>query len=245
MSFVNSYKLMQALVGRERIDAKALLADVDEDKVTRALKASKDGMPKVIRITFEPKVEKNMAKMQDKDKKKLRKLQLQLQSAPERALKNLLVLRRKYPNVPAIYNYIGSAYRLLDDDESEFRTVSETVERFPLYLFGKTSMAEYYLGHKDQRKVRELFQGKFEMWQQFPDVEFFHVSEVRSFFNVVGTYFARANNISRALFHYLVLRGIEPDHQSTFRVGNEIVIKELDNLTRRCSRNAGGRPRKK
>jgi hypothetical protein len=237
MSFVNRFKLLQTLMARESVDSKDLLSDVDQDKVMKALKASKDGLPKSIRMTFQPMEEKNLAKMQAKDKKKLRKLQLQLRSAPGKALKNLLLLRRKYPNVPAIYNYIGNAYHLLHDEENEFRTVSETIERFPWYLFGKTSLAEYYLEHKEQRKVRELFQGKFEMWQHFPEVETFHVSEVRSFFNVVGTYFARANNISRALFHYIVLREIDPDHLATKRVGNEIVAKEIDNLMRKSSRN--------
>ncbi|MDI6792756.1 MAG: hypothetical protein QME81_07825 [bacterium] len=133
-------------------------------------------------------------------------------------------------------NTIGIAYVYSHQEHKYFETILETTERFPEYLFGKTCLVEYYLNHHEHQKVPKILDGKFELWQHYPTVEMFHVSEVRSFFNVVGIYFARVNKIARALYHYSILADIDPDHPATKRVGDEIILKEIDHLSRKFSK---------
>jgi hypothetical protein len=91
-------------------------------------------------------------------------------------------------------------------------------------------MAEYYLDHNENNKVPEIFGGKFDLTLIHPTVDVFHVSEVRTFFSIVGIYFARMNNLVRALYHYSILTDIDPDHPATKKVGDEIILKEIDNV---------------
>jgi hypothetical protein len=236
MSYINQFTLIQTLMERKTPDSKTLLADVKREAVIRALKRSKGGLPKPITFTNAPMEEEQLALMPLCDKERLWDLYDRLRDAPEEVLPGLLRLRQHYPNVPAIYNYLGIAYIYSQQEEKYFETLLETTEKFPTYLFGKTSLAEYYLNHHNHRKVRDIFQGKFELWQHYPTVELFHVSEVRSFWSVVGVYFARINHLARALYHYCLLQDIVPDHPATKRVGDEILLKEIDHLNRTFSK---------
>jgi hypothetical protein len=244
MSYINQYKLIQTMVERRPPDSQQLLADVKRAAVLRALERSKDGVPRPVTFTNEPMEEEQLAKMPRRHKKRLWAIYDRVRETPREVIPELLKLRRQYPNVPVIYNYLGIAYISSGQEIRYLETLLETTARFPTYLFGKTSLAEYYLNHQQHRKVKEVFEGKFELWQHYPTTTIFHVSEVRSFFSVVGSYFARANNLARALYHYCILADVEPDHPATKRLGDEIILKEIDKLSRKMLRNTGKRGRR-
>jgi hypothetical protein len=245
MRYINQLKLIQTMMERKPPDLRVLLADVKHEAVIRALKRSKDGLPQPVTFTNEPMEEVHLAKMPQRDKERLWAIYEQVRETPKEVIPELLHLRQHYPDVPVIYNYLGIAYIYSGQETQYVQTVMETVERFPSYLFGKTSLAEYYLNHQEHRKVKEVFEGKFELWQHYPTVTVFHVSEVRSFFSVIGSYFARINNLARALYHYGILADIVPDHPATKRLGDEIVLKEIENLSRKISQNTRKRRKKR
>lgn len=236
-SYIDPTKLIRAMMGTEPVDAMMILSNAKREKVLRALERSKDGVPQPLALTNQRMEEENLSRMPRRDKKRLWAIYDRLNETPGEVISGLLALRRRYPEVPAIYNYLGIAYKASGREKRYVKTLLETVERFPDYLFGKTSLAEYYLDQEQNRKVREVFEGKFELRQHYPTTEVFHISEVRSFFSVVGTFFARVNNISRALYHYFILSDLEPDHPATRRVANEIVLKEMSNITSKIRRN--------
>jgi hypothetical protein len=245
MRYINQPKLIQTLIERKTPDSKTLLTDVNHEAVIRALKRSKDGLPKPVSFTSAAMEEENLAKMPLRDKERLWDIYDRVREAPSEVLPELLTLQRQYPDVPAIYNYIGLAYFYNHQDRKYFETLLETTERFPEYLFGKTSLAEYYLNNNEHHKVPKILDGKFELSLHYPTVDMFHVSEVRSFFSVVGTYFARVNNLARALYHYRVLTDIAPDHPATKKVGDEIILKEIDNLNRTFSKRRSRRKKRR
>ncbi len=245
MKYINQSKLLQTLMAQKTPDSKTLLADVDYEAVIQALKRSKNGLPKPVKYTTEQMEEEQRSKMSRRDKERLQNIYGRIQYTPKDVIPELLTLLQRYPNVPAIYNYLGIAYICNQQEDKHFELLFETTKRFPMYLFGKTSLAEYYLTHSEHRKVPEALDGKFELWQHYPTAEVFHVSEVRSFFCVTGSYFARANNFARALYLYHLLMDIVPDHPTAKRVGDEIILKEIDNINRVVSKNADKRNRKK
>jgi hypothetical protein len=240
MRYINQLKLIQTLIERKTPDSKTLLADVNYEAVIRALKRSKDGLPKPVRFTNAPMEEEYLAQVPLRDKEHLWNLYARVREVPEEVLPKLLTLQRQYPDVPAIYNYIGLAYFYSHQEREYFEVLLETTARFPEYLFGKTALAEYYLDHNESHKIPKILDGKFELCLHYPTVNLFHVSQVRSFFSVAGVYFARVNNLARALYHYGILTGIDPDHPATKKVGDEIILQEIDNwnhmISKRMSR---------
>jgi hypothetical protein len=106
-------------------------------------------------------------------------------------------------------------------------------DRFPGYLFGKISLAEFYLNEKQHRRIPEVLGRKFELRQHDPDAEVFHISEFKAFYGVVGRYFVRRGEINRALFHCLVLRNVLPDSWVTENLAKEIVSGELERMKKR------------
>ncbi len=245
MGYINQLKLIQTIVERKPPDSKALLADINHKTVVRDLKRSKDGLPTPITLTNAPMEEENLAKMPRRDKERLWRIYDRVREVPEEVLPKLLKLQRRYPDVPVIYNYIGLAYVYSHQEGKYFEVLFETVERFPEYLFGKTSLVEYHLNNDEHQKVPKVLDGKFELWQHYPTVDMFHISEVRSFFSVVGTYFARVNNLARALYHYHILTEIAPDHAATKKVGDEIILKEISNLRQTFPKKGGRRKRRR
>lgn len=228
MSYINHLKFTQAIFEQRPLDSKELLSDIRRDLIIKSLQRSKDGLPRAIQFTNAPIEEENLAKMPRRDKKRLWKLYEQIQENPQAVLPKLFELQTQYPDVPAIANYLSLAYRYNHQEELYLSTLLETYERFPDYLFGKTALAEYYLNQQEHRQVSNIFDRKFEIWQHCPDVKIFHVSEVRSFFSVVGTFFTKSNKIARALYYYCILADIDPNHHTTKRLGDEIIVREFD-----------------
>ena len=180
----------------------------------------------------------SLAKMSSRDKAYLYQLYCQVREEPLAIIPELLRLQAQYPHVPTIANYLSIAYIHSQQEERHLAILLDTRKRFPEYLFGKIGLAEYYLNHQEHTRVPQMLDRKFEIWQHCPNVDMFHVSEVRSFFSVVGVYFARCNQVARALYHYCMLTDIAPEHHATKRVGDEIVLKEMNKVTRRFSQRA-------
>ena len=229
------------MIQRKPLDSKRLLADVNRQEVTQALERSKAGLPKPIVVSNAPKEERRRSRMPRRDKERLLDIHERVQQCPQDVLAELLTLLELHPDVPAIYNCLAIAYASVDQKDKYFETLLETTRRFPDYLFGKTALAEYYLNQFQHRKVPQILDGKLELWQHYPKAEVFHVSEARAFLSVVGSYFARVNNIGRALYHYFVLTDIAPDHAAVKRVGDEIILKAVQNVNRMFFKKRGRR----
>ena len=231
---------MQEAMKGKKINAQKLLAEVNRNAVLKALKKSKDGLPKRFTWTDQPMEEENLAKMPDLDKVKLWEIYGRIQRFPEEAekeLPKLMELKEKHPNVPTIYNYISLIYGCNQQKEKHLENILETTRKFPDYLFGKTSLAEYHLMNGNLKGVSKALDRKFELYMHYPaGVKVFHVSEVRSFYAVTGIYYAKTNKLARALFCYFILNDVDPEHLATQRLGDAIILLELGKLKKMMSR---------
>jgi len=242
MNYINQFRLIEELVRGNKPNAKKLLSAVDRRAIDRALQKTKNGLPKSIVCTSEPIEEENLTRMPYRDKEKLWDIYDRLKERSEeveKELPRLIELRKQYPNVPSIYNYIGLVYDQSKQTEKFFDTLMETRRKFPDYLFGKTALAEYYLHQGKHQEIPKILDKKFEIYLDYPStVKVFHVSEVRAFYSIVGTYYARSKSMARALFCYFILNEVEPEYWATQKLGDEIISVEVAKLRQRIIKNA-------
>lgn len=237
MGHINYTKLLIAIMSKEPLDTKALLADVDRDAVIRAVEKSKAGLPQPIRATTQPMEEAELQKMSRVNRRLLDTVWDAIHTDPEKALTALRIMRKNYPKVPCLYNYLAIACHNSGRDEEERDVIYETIEKFPDYIFGKTMLAEYRLSKGAHQKIPEIFSGEvFDLGRLYPDRTVFHISEARAFMGVTGRYFARANKINRALFNYFNLLDLGSDHPAVKQLADEIINREIGKLVRRAGR---------
>ncbi len=250
MGYINRFQLIQVMLQHQPFDSTRLLATVNKHAVIRALQKTKDGVPKSFRYTNEPMEEEHLARMPQHDKEVLWELYDRITEVPDIVLPQLNRLHAQYPNVPCISNYLAAAYAYNRQDQQCFEMLCHTRDQFPDYLFGKISLAEYYVNHNDHRKVPGIFDRKFEIYHHYPtSIDLFHISEVRSFYSVVGRYFARSNKLARAIFCYFTVEEVAPDHWTLRQLGHDIVVKEIEHVSKDFAKHAPkkrtGRTRKR
>lgn len=241
MGYLTEEMVLKAYRDGTHEDPRALLADIDREAVYKAVQNSKDGLMLEMAFTTMPIEHPELQKMSPGDRRKLDEASPMAKTHPGKALPILMELLMEYPKVPAIYNYISTAYAFSGRNEDRLDVIQETIKRFPGYLFGKTALAEYYLETGNHREIPKIFDGQFDLRRLYPDVEVFHISEVRAFFSVMARYFARVGNISRALYYYFFMERLEPENPAIKVVAREIVRKEMDRLMRSRKKGAGKR----
>ena len=227
----------------EKPNSKELLSEVNRNKIEQTLSKSKDGLPHPFVCTNEPIEEKNLAKMPNKDKQLLFDLLDRLKTSrgeAEQVLPKLIKLRKKYPNVPTIYNYMCIAYANTNQLEKYYQTIIDTYKKFPDYLFGKTSAAEYCLNNDRYKEVPAIFDNKLEIYMHYPKtIKQFHVSEVRAFYSTIGRYYAKSKKTARAIFCYYITNQVDPEHWATQKLADEIILAEIGKLKNKIRRNLG------
>jgi tetratricopeptide (TPR) repeat protein len=210
-------------------DYEALMDNVDWDRVQREVAASrKEKLPKLL-ITNEPMEEENFAQLPESVKEQLQMLGKAVTQQPEFVLSQVEVLKKNYPDVPNIYSIEANACMLLGDVERHFKINKEAVEKFPDYIFAKIALAEYYLRKEMTDEIKELFQGKFHIHHHYSpsDDGFYHISEIRAFYSIIGMYYATIGKIAQALDCYSMLVKLEGKTASSGRLAQAVVMAEM------------------
>jgi len=240
MNYINQYKLIKAMQDCESgyLDRKELMSTVNRHQIMKRTEKTNPEILKTGRfnITEEPIEEENWSKMSKTEKKTILRLNEKIKKAKDldSVIRGLESYKTKYPNVPTIYNYLGIAYERTNQLKKYYKTLIETKEKFPDYIFGKISLAEYYLSDKKFKKIPDLFDNKFEITQHFPGgTDAFHISAVRGFYYITGRYFVKVGKIEMAYKSYFLLSELDNDHLTTEILGQEIIGYELSGLKRK------------
>lgn len=237
MIYINKYDLIKAVSAKkgESLNHRQLISTVDRNQIIKKIHKTNPELKKNEKfyITEAPVEERNWSLLKKNEKKKILKLNNKLKKSLNlnNVIKKLIKYKSIYPNVPTIYNYLGIAYERTNQTQKYYDTLIETTEKFPDYLFGKISLAEYYLNSQDYKKISDLFDNKFEITQHFPvETDVFHISAVRGFYYVTGRYFVHIGKIERAYKSYFLLTDLDVNHITTEILGKEIVAYELQEL---------------
>jgi tetratricopeptide (TPR) repeat protein len=243
MNYINQFKLIQAMVAHQggRLDYKELLPTVNRHHIMKSIEKTNPELSGIdsFFITEETMEEENWSKLPKKEKRAISRLNEKIKKSEdlETVIKDLGNYRLKYPDVPVICNYLAIAYERADQLKKYLEVLFETRKKYPDYIFGKISLAEYYLSIKRFRKIPDVLDNKFEITQHFPvGTEIFHISVVRSFYYITGRYFAKAGKIELAYKAYFLLSELDINHLTTEILGQDIIASELIGLRRKMSR---------
>ena len=240
MNYIHTSELVKAIYLGGPPNERKLLLTADRELISRKIRKLKTifNRPENLLITEEPMQEENWSKVPENDKASINKLSQKLKKGNTNVLDELLEFKRKYPNVPALNNYLGICYQQKNEQEKYVSILFETVKEFPNYLFGKTALAEYYLITGEFDKIPAILKNKFALSQHFPPgTKVFHISAVRSFYFVIGKYFVRSGIIELAYKSYYLISDLDPTHIMAKVLGREIVEYEIQELNKEFAKN--------
>ena len=185
-------------------------------------------------VTREPIEEENWAKLPAAVKEEITNIFYSLNISAKKnylkeTLNKLLAYQADYPKVPGIYNYLCNVYYLLNEKEKQYETILEMLKKFPRYLFGKISLAQYYSQNGNSDKIASAFNNKMEIYQHFPAKrKIFHFSEVMAFYMFVGDYYLSQKMIEHVLLCYLLLIDIDKAHPMIKQIEKKIYLTLLN-----------------
>ncbi len=235
MGYINRFELILVLLEGTVLNQSELLSKVNRQEVLSKIYKKEPELENIgkFSITENPVDEGKWSEIPGRDKKRILKQNSKIKKSIdlERVITELTNYKEKYPNVPTIYNYLTIAFNYAGQTDKYYKSLIETVEKFPGYLFGKISLSEYYLNNNEFNKIPGLLDHKFEITQHFPPgTEVFHISAVRGFYYIAGRYFVKAGKIEKAYKSYFLLSDLDRNHQTTELLGEEILSYELNAL---------------
>ncbi|NOX61769.1 MAG: hypothetical protein GXP42_07470 [Chloroflexi bacterium] len=187
------------------------------------------------KVTFEPIFDDAYRRLPKAVRDRLDELFELIQRKPQEAVPELLRLKRKYPNIPQIYNYLTSALSSLGKIEEAEAVTRECLRRHPDYLFARINMAQFHLARGEYDKVPEIFDHTYELKLLYPERNLFHITEVVGFFGAVGMYFAKTGQRTVAEKYLEILQKLAPGSPLTQQLKRELHPGLIVRLARRLS----------
>jgi tetratricopeptide (TPR) repeat protein len=184
-------------------------------------------------ITDEPIEERAYRQLPKSVKGRLEKLHHDAQFHPMSAIEKLLKLRKKYPQVPQIYNYLAVAYSRTGEIEKLEEITKENIRKNPNYLFAKINYAEFCLQREEYEKIPEIFDQKFDLQMLYPNRKKFHVTEFANFMGVIGIYFLRTGQRELAERYNKTLQEIASEYPAAERLDFELKAGNVMQTLRR------------
>jgi len=232
MSYFDREMLLNTLMTKDSDQRRKLMAQVDRKRIEQGI--LHDGISEFLpfECTYEPVEDESYERMSLLDQDLMEQILEWVQGSQveaRRGLKYLQKMKKKYPKVPMIYNFIGGAYHTLGKDLKHHHAIKETCKKFPNYVFGKISWAEYQLKARHHQAIPEIFNHKLHLYMHYPDVgenPVFHAVEVQSFYTVIGRYYARNKQLAHAIKCYFIVEKADPESSSLKVLSQEIFIAE-------------------
>lgn len=168
-------------------------------------------------VSWEPIVDRKFQNLPQNIQKELDELYKQITAAPGTAIPRLLELKREYPKLPLIYNYLSIAYGYVDR-EKQNECIRENYEKNPGYLFARCNYAQLCIQQGEYKKVPEVFDNKYDLKVLYPRRNQFHITEYVSFAHVMCLYFNAIGDREQAESIYKGLKENVPDAAETKEV---------------------------
>lgn len=134
------------------------------------------------KVTWDPLPDTDMDALPEKVKDRLPILFEDLKKKPKKIMPELRRLHARYPDYPVLANWLIMALRsgTPTQEEEAFVLAETTFRKYPDYLFGRTTYAEFLLEQDRLDEAEELMMGPGIFFTTlYPNRDVFHVSEVR------------------------------------------------------------------
>ena len=159
-----------------------------------------------------------------------------LHQSPEEAIPRLEDLCEQYPDIPKFRNFLAGAYHYAGREADAIREIIDCCEDFPDYVFGRISLALHYVQAGEHERAAEILDFKFDLQELCPGRRRFHVTEVISFFGVLGLYHLARGEVEDAEWCHDILENVDADHQLTQLVGRRLAHRRSTFFGRLISR---------
>lgn len=139
----------------------------------------------------------------------------EVEKKPSSHLKELEALHQKYPNVSEIANLLTFTYIKTRKIKKAERLIKQVYMRSPDCLFAKINYGDQCLRKGKWKSIPEIFDGKCDLKELYPEKSTFHVTEFRGFMNLMGHYFLLKNERDIAECYHYLSQVVDPKHPST------------------------------
>ena len=145
--------------------------------------------------------------------------------------------KKRYPEERRIYNLLGVCYGQKKDSRKTFEVLTEQYKKFPDYLFARVNLATWMIREGKHEKVKEIFEGKFDLKLMYPERNVFHISEASCFMSICGRYFVLEGEITRAKTYLdMLLKFQDPRHESVRMLERDIELSFIKSYVNNYSK---------
>jgi hypothetical protein len=144
---------------------------------------------------------------------------------------------KKWPGSPIFQNDLYNAYILLQEDAKAESVLTELMEQFPDYLFGKVAYAQKLLQTGRADKIPALFGGHSDLSSLYPQRNSFHLSEFITFMTIYCFYYLDKGDDLMAGIYGTALKqwAVDPIAEFTTDVLNMLDLKLQIKVLRKLS----------
>lgn len=125
-------------------------------------------------------------------------------------IKKFTRLIEKYPQVPALKNYLTVLYNNMGKPDKAYEVNRWIVAEHPEYLFGKLNLAAEYYARGEYDKMPDLLGESMDLKLLYPHRDTFHVAEVTAFLKIAVLYFSAIQAFDQAETRLSIMSEIDP-----------------------------------
>jgi tetratricopeptide (TPR) repeat protein len=170
-----------------------------------------NGVSTEYKVTYMPIINTQIHQLPQKVQNQIADLFVTSQQNPSQAIPALQNLINRYSHIPQLYNFITTAYSLLDDYEMAESYALESCQIHPDYLFAKINCAEICLRKDEYYKIPIIFNHKMYLQLLYPERDEFHLTEAVGFNGVCGIYYGKIGDRLSAAPYYQTLEKLSPE----------------------------------
>lgn len=183
---------------------------------------------------LEPSEEERALTLEERES--LSELYFLAQEAPDEAIHTIPLYIGKYPSFPKLYNYLYTAYCLLERNREAMNVLKKTLQLFPDYFFARCEFAFYHLRRGEADIALEYLGNARMLSQLYPERTIFHITESSAFSYTLGWYWIQKNNIEQAKVYLKILQQIAPKSSWTEDLKNKVQSYIFDQtMEKRCT----------
>uniref|UniRef100_A0A7C2K148 Tetratricopeptide repeat protein n=1 Tax=Schlesneria paludicola TaxID=360056 RepID=A0A7C2K148_9PLAN len=193
-------------------------------------------------ISCEPMSDRWSDALSPQDRKRIEDASQRLHDGdPATMVAEFEALVRELPDVPKLYNHLGVAYLHSGRLDDYVRTVKETYDRFPDYLFGMIGMGELALQEGRLDDIPGIFHHTLVLHELQDGRKEYHLSEITAFYAFFGRYFCMTGEPAVAAAYLDMLEELNPDHPLVENLRKELLLALFQEASQYASRSSRSR----
>jgi hypothetical protein len=163
-------------------------------------------------------------------KDKVHEIHNYLYTEPDKAINEILKIKKIYGEIPILNNYLCSCYIAIDDFKSAKTIASKNYQLFPRYLFAKTNHAQLLLQEGKTDKIPNIFEGKYHLQSLYPKRKLFHFTEFLAFMGMWSVYFNKIGERDLSKTYHKAMKKVARNHPLTHNIKKQIYPSMIERI---------------